>query len=83
MPLFKNNTQLYLQLLFWPFVTTQNERQIAVRELSQPFACVRERSPPFAAVRGGFFEDVLFRSFFLYDPILKFCHHNFFMDDNF
>ena len=50
-----------INILFWPFVTSKNERQIAVRELSQPFASVRhrsrafatvrERSPPFAVVR--------------------------------
>ena len=40
-------------ILFWPFVTSKNERQIAVRELSQPFACVRHRSRAFATVRSG------------------------------
>jgi len=44
-------TKLF-KVLFWPFVTTQNERQIAVRELSQPFAAVRSGSPSFATVRG-------------------------------
>jgi hypothetical protein len=40
-----------IQLLFWPFVTSKNERQIAVRKLSQSFAAVRSRSQPFAVVR--------------------------------
>jgi hypothetical protein len=34
-----------IKILFWPFVTSKNERQIAVHELSQPFASVRHRSP--------------------------------------
>ncbi len=42
---------MHLYILFWPFVTSKNERQIAVRELSQPFASVRHRSQWFAAVR--------------------------------
>jgi hypothetical protein len=27
-----------MNILFWPFVTSKNERQIAVRERSPPFA---------------------------------------------
>ena len=40
-------------ILFWPFVTSKNERQIAVRERSPSFAVVRRRSQWFAAVRSG------------------------------
>jgi hypothetical protein len=32
-------------------VASKNERQIAIRELLQPFATVRIGSPPFAVVR--------------------------------
>jgi predicted DNA-binding protein (MmcQ/YjbR family) len=40
-------------ILFRSFVTSKNERQIAVRELSQPIASVRHRSQWFATVRSG------------------------------
>jgi len=46
-----NSKKSFYLVLFWPFVTSKNERQIAVRELSQPFASVRHRSQPFATVR--------------------------------
>jgi predicted DNA-binding protein (MmcQ/YjbR family) len=52
MKLKKTKTK-YMFVLFWPFVTSKNERQIAVRELSQPFASVRHRSQWFAVVRSG------------------------------
>ena len=51
MKFLKTKIIFYHFILFWPFVTSKNERQIAVRELSQPFASVRHRSRPFATVR--------------------------------
>jgi hypothetical protein len=43
--------KIQFTILFWPFVTSKYERQIAVRSRSQAFATVRSGSPLFAVVR--------------------------------